>query len=188
MHVPSHRAGAALLASIALCGCTSVNAQEWPGTAGTFDIKLRTLLLTNDGDNDYIVPQNVLSGYATNFVKRAQLPDLSQPSYSSIVVSRDWLSTDEFDNMRAYCKKYGARIAYLNAEPWWSPAVEDEADASKYIVFDAGSKATETANVLNTATGWLSEGLELRPVTLGVLATPVMRTSATPQRSSDGGM
>lgn len=178
----------ALSASVVVLAGAYVSAQKWPGTASTFSIRLKTLLLTNEGGNDYVVPSNVFSGYATDFEKRAELPDLSSPSYSSIVVSRDWLSTEEFSQMRNYCKTYGARIAYLDAEPWWSPAVQDQTDESKYIVFDAGNKATEIGNVLNTSTGWLSEGLDLRPVTLGVLATPVMRTSSTTQRSSDGGM
>lgn len=86
---------------------------KWPSVASDFNLGMKTLLLHNVTNGD--LPSMVMDGYSTPYVRAETLPNLADPDYQAIVVSRP-VDDGELRKMRDYCVKYGVRIVYLNAQ------------------------------------------------------------------------
>ena len=90
---------------------------KWPGSAQTFNINMKTLVLSSSSDpTDGNLAPMVLDGFGgAPYTTLASLPDLAQPDYYAVVVARE-ADPAELASLRGYCAKYGARIVYLNAQ------------------------------------------------------------------------
>lgn len=101
------------VASILSARSSDAASAAWPGTATNFDLTMKTLILSSEYDG--VLPQMVLDGYSTPYERTEKLPNLANPDYQSIVVSRS-VDNSELELMRTYCSKYGTRIVYLNSD------------------------------------------------------------------------
>lgn len=79
------------------------------------------------------------------------LPDLTNPDYNAIVVSRGWTDEAEIRAMRLYASTYGTRIVYLHAdESMVGNAATPGGAFDGFVAFDTAPYAKAVGDVMTT--------------------------------------
>lgn len=80
------------------------------------------------------------------------LPDLTNPDYNAIVVSRDWADEAELRTMRKYASTYGTRIVYLHPdESMVGYAAARGGVFDGFVAYDTAAYAKTVGDVMTTS-------------------------------------
>eukprot|EP00123_Amoebidium_parasiticum_P011298 comp20631_c0_seq1/m.26702 comp20631_c0_seq1/g.26702 ORF comp20631_c0_seq1/g.26702 comp20631_c0_seq1/m.26702 type:complete len:802 (-) comp20631_c0_seq1:554-2959(-) len=152
-----------MFARVLAVAATAIGAAQASGAGVPYSLRMNTLVVYKY-DEDKKLPNIFLEGYDTAYTMVTTVPDLTNPDYHSIVVTRSDIDDDAWAALRSYAAKYNVRIACLDSKPDNVEGVQPTHASHSFLTFDNSPYALSVGDVACTQCFWSSQSLSARPV------------------------